>query len=117
MTGWSSESSRLEVHPLVIITCESLPSTTDSGTCADKMRYAPHWHRLTNLYAAAVATLTSAQRAVARWPSRTLPVWRRAPPSSPLPTPTLRPGRCYCLCSVNQTCARLETSAIASNKP
>jgi len=27
---------------------------------------------------------------VGRWPSRTLPVWRRAPSSSPWPTPTLR---------------------------
>ena len=69
MTGWSSESSRLEV----IITVESLPLTTDSGTRADKMRYARHWYRLTNLYAAAVATLTSAQRAVTKWLGRTLP--------------------------------------------
>ena len=57
MTGWSSEPSRLKVN----ITFESLPSTTDSGTCADKVRYARHGYRLTNVYAAAVATLTSAQ--------------------------------------------------------
>ena len=47
----SSESSTVEVHPLVI-TCGSLPSTTDSGTRADQMRYARQRHRLTTLYAA-----------------------------------------------------------------
>ena len=36
----SSESSTVEVHLLVDITCGSLPSTTDSGTRADQMRYA-----------------------------------------------------------------------------
>lgn len=47
----SSESSTVEVHPLVI-TCGSLPSTTDSGTRADQMLYARQRHRLTTSYAA-----------------------------------------------------------------
>ena len=55
----SSESSTVEVHPLVI-TCGSLSSTTDSGTHADQMRYAGQRHRLTTLYAAPAAATRSA---------------------------------------------------------
>jgi LPXTG-motif cell wall-anchored protein len=64
----------------------------------------------TTLRQASCTRRPGAKRTVARWLGRALPVWRRAPSSSPLPTPTLRSRRCYYPCSVNQPCARLETS-------